>query len=342
MIRSSIEKNKLDNIDLVQMEYFTDLIISEKDIVVIESNNTIAITIRKFLINLGFENIHVCKEVKEGIEVFSHFISKDIVVPIIIDSISNKNNEKIITEILQINPNAKIIIITTKEKTDHQLLKLYDIGIYSILHKPLRFNDFKKSFSYIIEKNEEVEEGKKNEEVEEGKKNEEVEEVKITNNLESLLLSHNKITHNKFKDVYNVEQSEVENIIKNAIENRKIILDKEILEATCNQCNSTNITYTSECPKCNGINFKQKDLIEHYGCGEIYPKETDYKTCPKCNKQIGSAGTDYREFADYYICPSCNDKFPNPLFKFTCFDCNNVFLDKLASWKKNKLYKIQI
>jgi tRNA pseudouridine55 synthase len=56
----------------------------------------------------------------------------------------------------------------------------------------------------------------------------------------------------------------------------------------------------------------------------------------------GVVGTDYREFTDYYICSSCNDKFPNPLFKLTCLDCGNVFLDKLASWKKNKLYKIQI
>ena len=166
-------------------------------------------------------------------------------------------------------------------------------------------------------------------------------EPKIGKDFESILFSCNQISHNKIKDILKTEQSEIEIMIKNAIESRKIILDKEILEAACNQCNSTNITYISECPKCNGTNFKQKDLIEHYSCGEVYPKETGYDTCPKCNKQIGSVGTDYREFLEYHICSSCNDRFPKPLFKFTCFDCGNIFIDKLASWKKSKLYKIQ-
>ena len=49
MTISAIEKNKLDNIDLQQIEYFSDLIISEKDIVIIEPNNSIAITARKHL-----------------------------------------------------------------------------------------------------------------------------------------------------------------------------------------------------------------------------------------------------------------------------------------------------
>ena len=101
------------------------------------------------------------------------------------------------------------------------------------------------------------------------------------------------------------------------------------------------MTYISECPKCNGVNFKQKDLVEHYSCGEIYPKETDYKTCVKCNKQIGSVGTDYREFSGYHVCSSCNERFNRPLFKFACLDCGNIFIDVLAQWKKSKLYKIQ-
>jgi len=322
MAASIIETKELENKDLLQIEYLSDLVISKKDIVVVEPNNTIKIAIRKFLIKIGFENIHVCNEVKEGIQIFSHFIGKDISVPIIINSGLNKNVKNSITEILEIQPNANIIITTAKEKTDPEIIKLFDIGISAVLHKPFIFDDFKKSFPHMVEE-------------------EEIQKENTGENLESLLPLHNQITHNKFKDIHKLERAEIEEIIKNALDNKTIVLIKEISEAACNRCSSTNMTYISECPKCNGVNFKQKDLVEHYSCGEIYPKEADYKTCVKCNKQIGSVGTNYREFAGYHICYSCNERFDRPLFKFACLDCGNIFMDVLAQWKKSKLYKIQ-
>ena len=329
-----IERNELNNANLLQMEYFSDIEVSKKEIIIIEPNDAIAITIRKFLTDLGFEKIYTCKEMKEAIEIFSHLISNDVNVPIIIGSGTNRNIKRDITQILEMQSNANITIITTKEKTDPQISKLYDIGVSAILHKPLMFEDLRKSFSHIINN---IKENK----ILENTEGNNIKENKILENTESTLLSYNKITDNKIRDFHNTEQSEIEEIIKSSIQNQRIILDKEILEAACNQCGSTNITNSSECPNCHGINFEQKDLIEHYGCGEIYPKKMDYKVCPKCNKQIGSVGKDYREFTDYHICSSCSEKFPIPLRKFICFECGNNFLDRLASWKKSRLYKIQ-
>jgi Zn finger protein HypA/HybF involved in hydrogenase expression len=234
-------------------------------------------------------------------------------------------------------------------------LKLVNIGVSSILHKPIIFEDFKKSFSDMGGEeptNEQIEKldrlQKQIQELESQSQTApqivpvqvEKEEDK-DKDFESLLRSYKQITDNKFRDIHKIEAVEADKTIKSALSDKTIILDKEISEAACNQCSSTNITYTSECPQCHGINFKQKDLVEHYDCGEIYPKESDYKTCPKCNKQIGSVGTDYREFAGYHICSSCNERFSRPLFKFSCFNCGNSFIDVMASWKKSKLYKIQ-
>ena len=325
MALNIIEKNKKENIDLLQIEQFSDMVISEKDIVVVEPNSTIAITMRNFLIQVGFENIQICKEANEGVQVFAHFVKEENNVPIILDNGSNKNIKKTIKEVLEIQPNAKVMVSTSKEKTDPEILKLFNIGISSVLYKPFVYENFKKSFSYMDNKPEELR----------------IEETDAKVELESLLLSHKQITDNQLKDIYKVNRSEVDEIIRNAINDKTIILDKEISEASCNQCRSTNITYTSECPKCSSINFQQKDLVEHYDCGEIYPKESNYKTCPKCNKQIGSAGTGYREFSGFHICSSCDERFDRPMFKFSCFDCGNVFIDMLASWKKSKLYKIQ-
>jgi DNA-binding NarL/FixJ family response regulator len=354
-----IEKNKQENIDLLQIEQFSNLTISQKEVIVIEPNNTIAITIRKFLVKIGFESIQVCTEVKEGIHIFSHFISNDINTPLIIDSGSNRNIKKTIKEILEIQPNAMIIITTSKDKTSPELQKLFDTGISTILQKPIIFEDLKKSFSNTDEKGAEEDatpeqlekvnqlqrqiqelESKNETTSQEVTKQPKMEE-NIVKKIESILLSYNHISDNKFKDIHKIEKSKVDEMIKNSVSNKTIVLDKEISEAACNQCNSTNITYTSECPQCHRINFEQKDLVEHYDCGEIYPKESDYKTCPKCSKNIGSVGTDYREFAGYHICSSCNGRFDRPRFTFSCFDCGNDFIDVLASWKKSKLYKIQ-
>lgn len=320
---SPIEENRINNMDLRQMEYFSNLTISKNAIIVMESSNTIAITIRQFLASLGFENIYVCKEMNECIKIFSEFMNNDISIPMIIDYESDKNIQTHVDEILKIQPSAKITIVTTKEKSDQRITKLLDMGISSIICKPLNVDDVKTSLSHIL-----------------GEDNPD-QETTVTKNFESLVNSYNQISVNKVKDIFKVEESEIESMVKNLIENRKIMLNKEILEAACNQCNSTNISYTSECPQCNGINFKRQGLIEHYGCGEVYPKDGNYNTCPKCNKQIGMVGKDYREFLEFYICSSCNERFSKPLSKFICFECGNMFVETLSSWKKSNVFKIQ-
>ena len=108
-----------------------------------------------------------------------------------------------------------------------------------------------------------------------------------------------------------------------------------------NSITQKNITFISECPNCKGINFKQQNLMEHYRCGEVFPKEPNINICPKCNRDVGSVGKDYREFSDYFVCNSCNDKFPRPFLRFSCLDCGNFFIEKLAAWKKGRIYKIQ-
>ena len=320
---SAVDKNKIGGIDLKQMEYFSDLSISKNTVIVTESSNAIAITIRKFLTSLGFENIYLCKEMSEAIKIFSQFINDDISIPMIIDYESTKNIQDHINEILEIQPSAEIIIITTKEKSDQRITRLLDMGVSSIICKPLNIEDIKMSLSHILEENNSNQ------------------ETKIIKNFELLLNSHNQISMNKIKDIFKVEQLEIESMMNNSIEKRKVILNKEVLEAACNQCNSTNISYTLECPQCKGINFKQQGLIEHYSCGEVYPKEGNYEKCPKCNKQIGTVGKDYREFLEYYICSSCNERFSKPLSKFICFECGNMFIETLASLKKGKTFTIQ-
>jgi len=324
MSTSSIEKNKIDNNDLLQMEYFSDLPISKTDIIVIEPNNSIAITIRKSLMNIGFKNIYVCNGPEEGKQIFADCIGNEISVPIIIDdNLPEQNIKNIVNEILEIQPSAKILIITAKEKTDLHITELFDIGISSTIQKPLDSEDLQKSLSIIIGK-------------EEDKKDTSIEEK-----LDWILSSHKIISENMINSIFNANQSEIKTILQKKKEKQAITMEKEILEATCKQCKSPNITHSSKCPSCKQINIKQKTLIEHYSCGEVYPKELGLETCPKCNKHIGSVGKDYLENTDYYICNSCTDKFPRPFFELICMQCGNIFVEGAIEWKKDTIYRIR-
>ena len=336
-----IEKGNEENIDLIQMEYFSDVPISDKEVVVIESNNSIGITIRKFLSDLGFENIYICKEVKKGLETFYHFLGDDLNVPIIIDTSSDKYIEKTTNEILQVQPSAKIIITTTKESNDSQIAKLVDLGITSIIQKPIEFEHVKKAFSFLqLEK-----QPPKEDPISEKEEKKSTENYDKRKQIDEFLLSFKEITESKLKNilenVLKISQPELQSKIRELKEQGKLIEQKEILEAVCNRCNSSNITYSSECPKCGGINFSQVELIEHYSCGKIYPKGNNSNNCPECGKEMGMPGTDYREIPESYVCSSCSEKFPQPHSKFTCFDCENEFLSTLVKRVKTKVYKIQ-
>ena len=321
---SSIEKNKLDNIDLLQIEYFSDLSVSNKDIVVIGPSNPIAITIRKFLIDLGFENIRVCKESNEGIEIFADFVGNEISIPIIIDdNIKNQNLKSTIEEILEIQPSAKILVITAKEKTDTNITELFDMGISAIIPKPLNFKELESSMLQIFEKKNNVQKNS------------------LEEKLDLMLTSGSNINEERIRNISTKNKLEIETWLKKAKEDQKLTKDREILQATCNQCNSSNITYSSKCPSCKQINIKQEILIEHYSCGEVFQKEPGTNICPKCNKSIGSVGKDYLENTDFYRCKSCNDKFPRPFLELICLNCGNVFVESAIQWKKDTLYKIR-
>ena len=324
MSKAVIEKNKLENIDLLQIEYFSDLPISEKKIIVVEINDSIAVRIRKYLNDAGFDDIYICKKIDEGIKIFSDFINHETSVPIIIDD--NTQYEEIksmVKEIAEIQPGANIAIMTTKEKEDFQMTELINLGATAIIQKPIDSQSFINIFSNINQKTN-TKQSEKNKQ--------------DCNN--KIITQATRISQNKIQDILKITEDEMQDVLRELLETKKIETESEILEAACNQCKSTNLTYTRECPNCNGINFKQQTLIEHYACGEVFPKKPQIDTCPKCNKDIGQVGTDYREFNDYYVCNSCNDKFSRLLSKFKCLDCNNFFIENLAVWKKGKVHKV--
>ena len=58
--------------------------------------------------------------------------------------------------------------------------------------------------------------------------------------------------------------------------NRVTLLQKN----KCSVCGMSYDKSISECPKCNGTNFRQQKLVEHYNCCEVFPKEVNNKIYP--------------------------------------------------------------
>ena len=104
--------------------------------------------------------------------------------------------------------------------------------------------------------------------------------------------------------------------------------------------NSVRLTQIAKCPQCKAIEFKQQNLVEHYKCGEVYPKPTELDKCPKCNKKLGIMGKDYGELDNFYVCAKCADKFPEPEYEFECRNCENQFEKHKVHWIKSMNYKI--
>ena len=233
-----------------------------------------------------------------------------------------KISKDIVKEILEIQPSANIMIITTKEKTNSHITELFDMGISSTIQKPINALELEKSLLGILEKKD-------------------IQEVTHITDFDGLLSSSRIISENRIKSITNAEQSVIDTWLKNTKEKQDIVLDREIIEATCNQCKSPNMVYSSKCPSCKQINIKQEILVEHYSCGEVYVKEIGSNICPKCNKNIGSVGKDYRENIDYYVCKSCNDKFPRPFFELICLKCGNIFVEGAILWQKDTLYRVK-
>lgn len=320
-----VREKLTDSKDNLQIQYLQDLKYGKNEILIIESNPTLALTLQKYLMRLGFQNIYQCKTGKEGIETFSKLIESGKTIPVIVDdSISDKNVKEVIRELFQIDSGAIIIIETVNDRSELVMKEILNLGVFSLLTKPLRFNDLKE-LAEMLEKEHETDEDKI---------------INLQNKIKFILKRNKKISFKRISEFADDEIHFVNEYLKNLEIHDQIKPLVSINEIACNQCNSVRINLTSKCPQCNGINFVQQNLVEHYKCGEVYPKESNIEHCPKCNKDLGRMGVDYGELDNYYICSGCDNKFPEPQYEYECRNCEGKFTKHQAHWIKSMNYEI--
>lgn len=322
--RTEIEKKLIESKDLLQIQYLKDYNYSKNEVLIIQSNRIIASTLQKYLTKLGFEKIYLCTSASDGLDIFKDLTAMNKTIPVILDdNMPDKSVRDIIRDMLNVNSGTSIIVNTAGDKSDPTIKELLNIGIFSLLSKPLRFNELEEVINALRDEHE-LTDNKK---------------ILLQRKFENLLNANKKISFQRITNFIGNDINEIGKYINDLETRGKIISLGKINEIACNQCNSVMITQTAKCPKCNGINFKHQNLIEHYRCNNIFPK-SDSDKCPKCNKKLGKIGIDYGELDNYFVCNGCSDKFPEPLFEFECRQCENKFEKNQANWEKSTYYKI--
>ena len=317
-----IEEKLIESRDNLQIQYLQDYTYSKNEIIVID-DSPLVLTLQKYLVNLGFQNIYLCKTPKEGIEVFTKLAKESKLIPVILNDSVDKSIKNVINEIFRIDSGANIIVETASDKSEPLIKELFNLGIFSLINKPIRFNDVQELVRTLES---------------EHKINKD-EGPDTQSRIEEAFKTSKRITAKHVSDLVDKELPSIDSILKNLESEGKIVSLGILNEVACNQCDSVRISQSARCPQCKAVEFKQQNLVEHYKCGEVYPKPSELDKCPKCNKDLGRLGTDYGELDNFYVCSSCNDKFPDAEYEFECRKCENKFEKHQAHWVKSMNYK---
>ena len=160
--------------------------------------------------------------------------------------------------------------------------------------------------------------------------------------IDSLLRLYKQITSTRLAEFTDIDISEVQSYLKTLESEGRIVQLQDRKEIVCPDCSSLNIEPVFHCPNCDGVNYKQDTLVEHYSCGNFSLKETylDDK-CPKCSKKIEMLAIDYGITKDIFVCRDCKNIFPQPKDSFHCQRCNTKFSMAESKSKTSPLFKLQ-
>jgi response regulator of citrate/malate metabolism/predicted RNA-binding Zn-ribbon protein involved in translation (DUF1610 family) len=313
---------------------------SKDDILIVEDSPAISMLLKSYLEKLGFTQIHTCDTGSGAIATFNDLVSQKKQPLVLLDfMLPDMDARSILTQMLEVQPNARVILETATGKDDEGIKELIRLGVYQYIEKPIRFENLK-TIIETIEREQSFFENE-SEKIKSQKQSEKDAEEKVSEHIDFILKSANQISINKITQILGVSNDSVDSYLKKLEEEGKIIQLGEKKEIACNQCDSIRTSQIFYCPNCKSSNFKLGKLIEHYDCGNITEEKTyENDTCPNCNKEIKALGVDYRVMNNHYICNNCNEFFPEISTDYICLKCENKFKLEEARWKSSVNYKV--
>jgi response regulator of citrate/malate metabolism len=267
--------------------------LEDKEVLIIEDSPAVGIILKEFLGKLGLKKIHHCQNGKTGIEAFKEILQSGSIPLVFLDyNLPDMTALSIMTQMLSIRPDVKVIIETAREKNEDQIKDVIAQGAYQYLGKPIRLEKIKEIMDTLrLEEAQLIDE-------------------ETSKMVEKLVSASAQISLLRILQYLNKKDSEIMPQIKRLISDKKIVQIDDIKDVSCPRCTSVRITQTFHCPKCRGTNFKQDRIIEHYKCGNVSSASSYVKDkCPKCHQPIKIFGVDYRTQDNLYTCNNCAEVF---------------------------------
>lgn len=301
-------------------------VIRERNFLIIEDSPAVNLLLKEYLKKIGIKKITTYENGKKGIHAFKNLVKIKKNPIVFLDyNLPDMNGFSVMTQLIKIKPNVKVIIETAVEKNEQSIKDLIAQGAYHYLPKPIRFEDIK-----IIIESLEMEESMLNKK-----------QDNMSQEVVHMINRNTQVSFAKISEFLNIGKEDFLPIITKLKSENKVMQINDIKEIACQNCSSVKITQVFHCPSCNGSNFKQENLIEHYNCGNVSP-EFSYNNdvCPKCRDKIKVLGADYKVLKNYYTCNDCNEKFQEIGTKFLCLKCNNQFKMEDAKWATSLGYRV--
>lgn len=312
-------------------------------VVIVEDSPAIGMVLKNYLEKLGYEQIHTCDTGSSAMTTFSDLVSQEQRPIVLLDyMLPDMDARSLLTQILEIQPDAKVILETATEKSDEGIKELIRIGAYHYIEKPIRFENLK-SVIGTIEQEDTLfsQESPSVEKITKEQPSENENSTGVEEQVNYLLKIANQASENKFVDYVGHDEDQVKQYLQKLESLGKVMSIGEEKEITCNNCNSSKTSQRFYCPSCKSTNFKLGKLIEHYDCGNISEDNTySNNTCPNCSKEIKALGVDYRILNNHYTCNNCKDFFPEISSEYICLKCENTFPLEEGKWKTSKIYKL--
>ncbi len=315
---------------------------TKPSVLIIEDSKSVTMLLKRFLGKLGYSDVHTSDNGYTAIKKFKKLVKADTPPIVLLDyMLPDMDCRSILTQILDIQPSARVILETATEQHDEGVTDLIRLGIYQYLEKPIRFDVLKNVFDTLEQ--EDLFFHKDSEQQNMLDNAEDEIKSKLIDRVNFILNSTKQVSLNLIEQMIGFSDETIKLHLKELEKSGKIINLGEKKEVACNKCDSVKTTQLFSCPHCNSSHFKMGKLIEHYDCGNVSEEQT-YKndTCPSCSKKISAVGVDYRIMSNHYICNNCNDYFSEISSEYLCLKCENKFKIEDVSWQTSCNYKLSV
>lgn len=296
--------------------------------------------LKSFLDKLEYPKVHSCDNGYAAIKKFKKLFKAQTPPIVLLDyMLPDMDCRSVLTQILDVMPNARVVLETATEKEDEGVKELIRLGVYQYLEKPIRFESLKKVFETI--ENEDFFFIKETEKLQRLENAEEEVKTKVIDRVDFILKSSKQVSLNFIEQMIGFSDETIRLHLSELEREGKIVNLGEKKEIACQKCNSVKTTQTFSCPSCNSPHFRLGKLIEHYNCGNVSEERTYQRDkCPSCNKEIKALGVDYRVLPNHYICNNCSDVFSELSSEYLCLKCENKFSLEAVNWQSSCNYKL--